>query len=74
MPVARTMMTALRHELDLEGCAFGQVSRERLNHVAAAVQSVDAKLNYVLAAVALQLFGFLLAVVLYLLAHLSLAR
>ncbi|MGH2346353.1 MAG: hypothetical protein ACRDG4_14095 [Chloroflexota bacterium] len=63
--------TALRRELDLEGCAFGQVSRERLSHVAEAVRSVDSKLNYVLAAAGLQLFGFLLAVVLYFLAHLS---
>ncbi|HVA88254.1 MAG TPA: hypothetical protein VNL71_00285 [Chloroflexota bacterium] len=67
-------MGMFRHELDLEGCAFGQVSRERLNHVAAALQSVDAKLSYVLAAVGLQLFGFLLAVVLYFLAHVPLAR
>ncbi len=66
--------TALRRELDLEGCAFGQVSRERLSHVAEAVRSVDAKLNYVLAAVGLQLFGFLLAVTLYVLAHLPIAH
>ena len=65
---------ALRRELDLEGCAFGQVSRERLSHVGEAVRSVDAKLNYVLAAVGLQLFGFLLTVVLYVLAHLPVAR
>jgi hypothetical protein len=64
----------LRHELDREGCAFGKVSRERLSHVAEAVRSVDAKLNYVLAAVGLQLFGFLLAVMLYVLAHLAAAR
>ena len=74
MHMANQAIVSLRHELDLEGCAFGQVSRERLDHVAAAVQSVDAKLNYVLAAVGLQLFGFLLAVVLYFLAHVSPVR
>jgi hypothetical protein len=67
-------MGALRRELDLEGCAFGKVSRERLSHVAESVRSVDAKLNYVLAAVGLQLFGFLLAVMLYVLAHLAAGR
>lgn len=72
--MANQAMASLRHELDLEGCAFGQVSRERLNHVATAVQSLDAKLNYVLAAVGLQLFGFLLAVVLYFLTHLAPVR
>ena len=72
--MASNGMGTLRRELDLEGCAFGQVSRERLSHVAEAVRSVDAKLNYVLAAVGLQLFGFLLAVMLYVLAHLAGAR
>ena len=72
--MASNTVAALRHELDQDGCAFGKVSRERLNHVAEAVVAVDAKLNYVLAAVAVQLFGFLLGVVLFFLYHLPVTR
>jgi len=65
-----TTLAALRRELDHDGCAYGQISRERLSHVLAAVEKIEQKTNYVLAAVGLQLAGFLLSVVLYLLYHL----
>jgi hypothetical protein len=50
-------------ELDAAGCEYGRITRERLINATVLVQSVDRKVNYVLAAVGLQLFGFLLSVV-----------
>ena len=74
--MATNTVGGLRHELDQDGCAFGQVSRERLAHigtavdrVAAEVQRLESKLNYVLAAIGLQLIGFVLGVVIFLLYH-----
>ncbi len=68
--MAGISIAGLRRELDHDGCAFGQVSRERLDNlaerldgVAAGVAGVERKLNYVLGAVGLQLFAFLLGVV-----------
>jgi hypothetical protein len=72
--MAASNMAGLRHELDRDGCAYGQVSRERLSHVMEAVGSVDHKVNYVLAAVGLQLVGFVLAVIIFLLYHLPAGR
>ena len=62
--MASNTITALRQDLNRDGCAYGQVSRERLTHVAELAQSVEQKLTYVLVAVGLQLVGFFIAVVL----------
>lgn len=67
--VVMNSVVGLRHELDRDGCAYGQVSRERIAHVMEAVEAVEHKLNYVLAAVGLQLVGFFIGVVLFLLNH-----
>jgi hypothetical protein len=67
--MAVTSVSSLRHELDSDGCAYGQVSRERISHVIEQIESVDHKVNYVLAAVGLQLLGFMLGVVMFLLYH-----
>jgi hypothetical protein len=67
-------IAGLRRELDHDGCAYGQVSRERLDNLAErldgvgeGVETLERKLNYVLGAAALQLFAFLLGVVAYIL-------
>jgi hypothetical protein len=62
-PRARPSVYETRCELDAAGCEYGRITRERLVNTVALVQSVDRKVNYVLAAVGLQLFGFLLSVV-----------
>jgi len=60
---------ALRDALDREGCAFGQVTRERLDNVLAGVQGMENKINMIAAGVILQLIGFCFAVLLFLLNH-----
>lgn len=64
--MATNSIAGLRRELDHDGCAYGQVSRERLSHVVDAVEGMERKLNYILGAVALQLAGFFIGVVMYL--------
>jgi hypothetical protein len=59
----RTPVYAVKCDIDRDGCEFGRLSRERITWVTAAVDKMDKKLNYVLAAAGLQLFGFLLTVV-----------
>jgi hypothetical protein len=68
--MASHSMAALRQELDRDGCAYGQVSRERITHLVEATAAVEHKLNYVLAAVGLQLLSFVFAVLVFLLYHL----
>jgi hypothetical protein len=65
--MAANTLAGLRHELDHDGCAYGQVSRERLSHVVDAVEGMERKLTYILGAVGLQLLGFFIGVVVYLL-------
>jgi hypothetical protein len=65
--MAANTLAGLRRELDHDGCAYGQVSRERLSHVVDAVEGMERKLNYILGAVGLQLLGFFIGVVVYLL-------
>jgi hypothetical protein len=72
--MATTSVLGLRHELDHDGCAYGQVSRERLTHVGETVEAVNQKVNYVLAAVGLQLVSFVLGVIAFLLYHLPAGR
>lgn len=60
---------ALRDALDRDGCAYGQVTRERVDNLLARVQSIEAKVNVIAAGVALQLVGFFFAVILFLLNH-----
>ena len=74
MPVNINAAVDLRNALDHDGCAYGQVSRERLSHIQDAVDRVEAQTNrvearltYVLSALALQFVGFFIAVVVYLL-------
>ncbi len=61
--------TALRDALDREGCAFGQVTRERLDNMLAHLQGLQATVNAIAIGVSLQLVAFLFAVVLFLLGH-----
>ena len=72
MPVPINVAT-FRPDLDRDGCAFGQVSRERmtglqdaLDRVEDHVVRVEARLNYVLAAVGLQLAGAFIAAIVFL--------
>ena len=65
-----TNVNGLRHELDGNGCAYGLVSRERIAHVIGEVEALEHKVNYVLAAVGLQLVSFMMGVVMFLLYHL----
>ena len=66
---AQVLVGSLRDALDHEGCAFGQVTRERVDNVLARVQNIEAKVNMIAAGVALQLIGFLFAVILFTLNH-----
>ena len=59
----RQSIYVVRDELDCNGCEFGRLNRERISRVYETVDKVDRKVNYVLAAVGLQLFTFLLTVV-----------
>jgi hypothetical protein len=65
--MAPTNVSGLRHDLDRDGCAYGQVSRERISHVIEEVEALEHKVNYVLAAVGLQLVSFMMGVVMFLL-------
>lgn len=74
MPIPINAAVDLRHDLDQSGCAYGQVSRERLSHIQDAVDrvenqvvKVEARLTYVLAALALQFVGFFITVVVFML-------
>jgi hypothetical protein len=60
---------ALRDALDRDGCAFGQVTRERLDNMSARLQSLQATVNAIAIGVTLQLVAFLFAVVVFLLNH-----
>jgi hypothetical protein len=62
-------MGALRDALDREGCAFGQVTRERVDNMMAHLQNMDSKVNMIAAGVVLQLVGFFFAVIVFLLNH-----
>jgi len=59
----------LRDALDRDGCAFGQVTRERLDNMLAQLQSLQATVNAIAIGVTLQLVAFLFAVVVFLLNH-----
>ena len=61
--------TALREGLDREGCAFGQVTRERLDNLAGHLEALDDKVTMIAAGVGLQLVAFFFAVMLFLLNH-----
>lgn len=62
-------VVALREGLDHDGCAFGQVTRERLDNMVAQLQSVEAKLTMIAVGVGLQLVAFCFAVLLFRLNH-----
>ena len=62
-------INALRASLDREGCAFGQVSRERVDNLAQDIKSIESKVSFVAGSVVLQLVSFVLAVMLFLLNH-----
>jgi hypothetical protein len=62
-------INALRASLDREGCAYGQVSRERLDNLAQDIKSIESKVSFVAGSVVLQLVSFVLAVMLFLLNH-----
>ena len=62
-------INALRTSLDHDGCAFGQVSRERVDNLAQDIKSIESKVSFVAGSVVLQLVSFVLAVMLFLLNH-----
>jgi hypothetical protein len=62
-------INALRASLDRDGCAFGQVSRERVDNLAQDIKSIESKVSFVAGSVVLQLVSFVLAVMLFLLNH-----
>ena len=62
-------VNALRDSLDRDGCAFGQVSRERLDNVAQDIKSIESKVSFVASGVVLQLVSFVLAVMVFLINH-----
>lgn len=70
---ARAVSAGALHEaldgLDREGCAFGQVTRERLDNMLAHLQRVETTLNTIAVGVALQLLTFVFAVILFVLNH-----
>ena len=64
-------INALRASLDRDGCAYGQVSRERLDNLAQDIKSIDSKVSFVAGSIVLQLVSFVLAVMLFLLNHMK---
>ena len=62
-------INALHMSLDRDGCAYGQVSRERLDNLAEDIKSIESKVSFVAGSVVLQLVSFVLAVMLFLLNH-----
>ena len=68
--MAPSTISGLRHELDRDGCAYGQVSRKRIARALEEVEALEHKVNYMLAAVGLQLVSFMMGVVMFLLYHL----
>ena len=62
-------INALRASLDREGCAYGQVSRERLDNLAEDIKSIESKVSLVAGSAVLQLVSFVLAVIMFLLNH-----
>lgn len=62
----------VRDQLDREGCAHGQVTRERLNNLVEDMARVETKVNTIMLGVALQLISFVLGVVLFILNHVKL--
>jgi hypothetical protein len=62
-------INALRASLDRDGCAFGQVSRERVDNLAQDIKSIESKVSFVAGSVVLQLVSFVLAVMVFLLNH-----
>jgi hypothetical protein len=67
-----TTVDGLRSGLDADGCAHGRVSRERIDGMAERIESIESKVNWILATVGVQLCGFVLGVVLFVLNHLRL--
>jgi hypothetical protein len=62
-------INALHANLDRDGCAYGQVSRERLDNLAQDIKSIESKVSFVANSVVLQLVSFVLAVMMFLLNH-----
>ena len=62
-------INALHASLDRDGCAYGQVSRERLDNLAQDIKSIESKVSFVASSVVLQLVSFVLAVIMFLLNH-----
>jgi hypothetical protein len=67
--MAASSVAQLRHDLDAGGCAYGQVSRERIAHVAEGVERIERKLNYIIGVIGVQLVSFFLAMLLYAVQH-----
>jgi hypothetical protein len=67
--MAASSVAQLRHDLDADGCAYGQVSRERIAHVVEGVERIERKLNYIIGAIGIQLVSFFFAMLLYVAQH-----
>ena len=72
MAVPHTAAT-LRDSLDREGCAYGQVTRERIDNALGRLERMEAKLNVLLGGVLLQLMGFVFGLLLFVLGHVRLS-
>lgn len=57
--MATNTIAALRQQLDHDGCAYGQVTRERLAHTLETVEDVNRKLNWILMAILTQALSLL---------------
>ncbi len=65
-------ISGLRAGLDADGCAHGRVTRERIDNMVDRIGGIETKVNWILGSVGVQLVGFVLGVVLFVLNHLRL--
>jgi hypothetical protein len=65
-------IAGLRAGLDQDGCAHGRVTRERVDNVADRLDALETKINWILGSVSVQLVGFVIAVMLFILNHVRL--
>ena len=54
-----------KNDLDRDGCAYGQVTRERLTNLQEDVARIERKLDLVLTAIVLQLLSAVAAIAVY---------
>lgn len=59
----------LRDGLDRDGCAHGQVTRERVDNIAERLDRIESRLGVISAGVVLQLVSFVFGILLFVLNH-----